>query len=130
VRSHASTSTSGGGVGGTTRRFGEIRTPQASPGEQRPVGVEVAHVVRGVARRRECVEPEHVIADDAHVRLRDRDELAPESVERRAVEPARTRLQPRRIDEVRSAYAGHVNGQVRVLTHDRARGTGMVEVNV
>ena len=58
-------------------------------GVERAVGIEVADVVRRVAGRREAVEAEHAVADDVDVLLRHRRELAPERVERVAVQPAR-----------------------------------------
>src|SRR5439155_26875767 len=61
-------------------------------GVERPVGIEVADVVGGVARRREAVEPEHAILDRVDVLLGHRRELAPERVERVAVEAARALL--------------------------------------
>src|SRR5918995_2995218 len=46
-------------------------------GVERPVRVDVADVVRGVAGRREAVEPEHALAGDVDVAPRDGGELAP-----------------------------------------------------
>ena len=65
--------------------------------------VEVADVVRGVARRGEDLEPGGAVARDPDVLLGHRCELAPELVERVAVEPPRAPLEPRGVDEVRRA---------------------------
>ena len=64
------------------------------------------------------------------VLARHRRELAPERVERVAVEPARALLQPLRIDEVRRADRRDVHLQRRVLAHEHAGGAGVVEVDV
>ena len=60
VACQASRSNSGGGVGATTARLGWIRTPAALTCVERALGVEVADVVRGVARGGEALEPEHL----------------------------------------------------------------------
>src|SRR5215213_5199428 len=70
-------------------------------GEQRAIRIEIAHVMTRVARRRKTVETEDTFVHDAHVLLRNGNELAPEVVEAVAIEPARARFQSRRIDEVR-----------------------------
>ena len=80
--------------------------------------------------RREALEPNDAVADDVHVLRRNRRELAPELVERVAVEPARARLELRRVDEVRRADLGDVNLEPRVLAHEHARGARVVEVDV
>src|SRR6185437_15232900 len=82
---------------------GEYAHAALVAGPQRPVRVEVTDVVRGVARRGERLEPEHGAGDHVDVLLRQWHELAPERVERVAVEAARTLLQPGRVDEVRRA---------------------------
>ena len=64
------------------------------------------------------------------VRLRHGRELAPQRVEGVAVEPARARLEPRRVDEVRRADLRDVHLQARVLADEHARGAGVVEVDV
>ncbi len=95
---------------------------------EHPLGVEVADVVSGMARRREAVEAEHAIADHADVRLGDGRELAPELVEEVAVEAARAFLEPGRVDEVRRADRRDVDGQARMLAargrRRRPRGRG------
>src|SRR4051812_35334385 len=53
---------------------------------ERAVAVEVADVVRGVAGRGEAVESEHPLTDDVHVVLGHGCQLAPERVERIAVQ--------------------------------------------
>ena len=58
------------------------------------------------------------------------DELAPELVERVAVQPARARFELRRVDHVRGSDLRHVNLQGGVLADERARRTGVVEVDV
>jgi hypothetical protein len=94
-------------LGRRRRRHDEAAGQDADPagvaGVERPVGVEVADVVRGVARRREALEPDDAIPDGVDVLLRNRSELAPERVERVAVETASALLQPGRVDEVRRA---------------------------
>src|SRR5262249_17154014 len=74
-------------------------------GEERPV-TEVADVVRRVAGRRERLPAEQVALGEAHVLAGHRRELAPELVERRAVEPARRAFEAARVDEVRGADLG------------------------
>ena len=69
----------------------------------------------GMARGRERLEPEGGLADDVDVLFRHRRELAPEVVERVAVEAAGAVLQLRRVDEVRGADLGDVDLQLRVL---------------
>ena len=87
-------------------------------------------MVRRVPRRGEDLEPEEAVADGVDVALGDGRELAPERVERRPVEPARARLELRRVDEVRRADLGDVHLQPRALAHERARGSRVVEVDV
>ena len=87
-------------------------------------------MVRRVARRREAGEAEHAVADDVHVRRRHGRELAPERVERVAVEPARAALEPLGLDEVRRADLRDVHLQRRVLADEHACGARMVEVDV
>ena len=97
---------------------------------ERPVLVLVRDLVRGVARRRETREADDVVADDANVRLRHGLELAPELVEGFTVQPPRARLEPGRVDEVRRADLGDVDGQCRMLPDERAGGSRVVEVDV
>ncbi len=86
--------------------------------------------MRRVAGGGEAVEPEHACADDVHVLRRHRRELAPERVERVAVQPARAALEPRRVDEVRRADLGDVHLERGMLAHEHARRAGVVEVDV
>ena len=97
---------------------------------ERAVAVQVADVVRGVARGGEAFEPEHLGADDADVLLRHRCELAPERVELLAVEPARASLEPLGVDEVRRADLRYVHLQLRVLADEHAGRARVVEVDV
>ena len=69
----------------------------------------------GMPGGRERLEPEGGLADDVDVLFRHRRELAPEVVERVAVEAAGAVLQLRRVDEVRGADLGDVDLQLRVL---------------
>ena len=87
-------------------------------------------MVRGMARRRKRLEPEHLSVDRMDVLLRHGGELAPERVERVAVEAARALLQPGRVDEVRRADRRDVHLQAGVLADEDARRTGMVEMDV
>ena len=64
------------------------------------------------------------------VLLRHGRELAPEPVEVVAVEPARARLEPRRVDEVRRPDLGDVHLEAGMLANQRARGAGVVEMDV
>jgi hypothetical protein len=99
-------------------------------GVERPVGVEVADVMGGVARRGEAVEAEHAVPDRVDVLLRHRRQLAPKRVEGVAVEAPRALLQPGRVDEVRRADRRDVHLQRRVLAHKRPGRAGVVEVDV
>ncbi len=87
-------------------------------------------MMRRVALRREAVEPEHAVADDVDVLLRHRRELAPEHVERFAVQPPRALLQPRRVDEMRRADRRHVHLEPRMLADERAGRARVVEMDV
>ena len=87
-------------------------------------------MVRRVAGRGEALEPDDLVADDVDVLRRDGGELAPECVERVAVESARARLELRRIYDVRSPDLGDVHLQAGVLADERACGAGVVEVDV
>ena len=66
----------------------------------------------------------------ADVLLRHGSELAPQRVERVAVETPGARFEPARIDQMRRAYLGDVHLQRRVLAHEHARRAGMVEMDV
>src|SRR5436190_5202340 len=99
-------------------------------GVERAVGAEVADVVVGVAGGGEALEAEHPLADDLDVRFRDGRELAPEAVERVAVEPPRAPLEPARVEEVRRADLRDVHAQGLVLPDERPRGARMVEMDV
>ena len=57
-------------------------------------------------------------------------QLAPELVERIAVEPPGAPLQPRRVDQVRRADLRHPHGQIRVLADEHARRARVVEMDV
>jgi hypothetical protein len=97
---------------------------------ERPVLVEVRDVVARVAGRGEAGEPDDVLAHREHVCGRDRGELAPELVERVAVEAPRARLEPLGVDEVRQPDLGDVHGEGRVLADEHPRRAGVVEVDV
>jgi hypothetical protein len=60
----------------------------------------------------------------------DRRQLAPQVVERVAVEASCTAFEPGRVDEVRRADFGDVDVQRWVLAHEHAGGAGMIEVDV
>ena len=121
---------SGGGETGSDVPRGLDADAGGIAGVERAVGVEVADVVRGVAGRREALEPDDAVAGDLDVLLRDGRELAPEDVERVAVEAARARLEPARVDDVRRADLGDVDAQPGVFAHERPGGAGVVEVDV
>ena len=114
----------------STKLRGAIRTPTRVARVERPVLVQHRDVVARVPGAREALEPEDVVADDADVLRGHGHELAPEPVERVAVEPARARLEPARIDQVRRADGRDVHLECRVLADDRACGAGVVEVDV
>ena len=86
--------------------------------------------MRRVPRRREGLVVEHPVAHDAYVLGRDGQERAPEAVEVLAVEPARAPFEPFGLDQVRRADLADVHEQAGVLTDERARRPGMVEVDV
>jgi hypothetical protein len=64
------------------------------------------------------------------VRFRDRRQLAPEVVERVAVEASRAALEPGGIDEVRRADFGDVDLQCWVFPDEDAGGARVIEVDV
>ena len=74
--------------------------------------------------------PTTCVADDVDVLGRDGYELAPEPVERVAVEPAGARFELRRVDHVRGSDLRDVNLQRRMLADERARRAGVVEMDV
>ncbi len=100
------------------------------PRIERPVLVEVRHMVRGVTRSWEALEPDHPLPDEADVLLRYRRELAPQRVERVAVQPPGACLEPRRVDEVRGADSGDVHEEVGVLAHEHSGGARVIEMDV
>src|SRR5262249_48667091 len=59
-----------------------------------------------------------------------RRELAPQLVECVAPQPARTRLQTARVDDMRGADLGDVHLQARMLAHERPGRAGVVEADV
>ena len=87
-------------------------------------------MVRRVTRRGEAFETDDVVADDVDVLLGHRRELAPERVERVAVEAPRARVEPAGVDEVRRADRRHVNLKAGVLADEGSRGARVVEVDV
>ena len=97
---------------------------------ERPVGVQVADVVRRVPGRGEALEPEDAVADDVDVLLRHGRELAEQGIERIGVEPARARLQLARVDDVGRPDLRDVHLEPGVLADEGAGGTGVVEVDV
>ena len=84
----------------------------------------------GMARRGEAREPDHGVPDDADVLLGHGRQLAPQLVERVAVQPPRARLEPARVDDVRRPDLGDVHRELRMLAHERPGGAGVVEVDV
>ena len=100
-------------LGRRARRHDERRSlePDACrvTGVERARRVEVRDVVPGMSGRREALETEDAVADDVDVRLGHRRELAPELVERVAVEAPRAGVELRRVDEVRRADLGDVH---------------------
>ena len=130
VCSHASRSNSGGGHGGITNPPPSDSHARRIARVERAGAVEIRDVVPGVAGCREACEPHDLVTDDVDVLGRNRGELAPELVERVAVEPARARLELRRIDDVRGPDLRDVHLQPGVLADERARGARVVEVDV
>ena len=84
----------------------------------------------GVSRGGKAFEPEHLGADDVHVLLRNRRELAPERVERVPVQTTRASFQAAGVDEVRSADLRDVHLQARLLADENAGRACVVEVDV
>src|SRR3954470_9347639 len=78
----------------------------------------------------EALPAEHVVRRDAHVRLGNRCELTPQRVEQLAIEPPRGALEPRRVDEMRSADLGHPDREAGMPPDERARGARVVEVDM
>ena len=86
--------------------------------------------MRGVAGRGNAGEADDARARDPHVALRNRCQLAPELVECVSVEPTCARLEPGGIDDVRGADRGDMDGERRVLAHERPGGARVIEVDV
>ncbi len=84
----------------------------------------------GVAGRWNAGEADDVRARDPQVALGNRCQLAPELVERVAVEPTGACLEPGGIDDVRGTDLGDVDDQGGVLTHERAGRARVVEMDV
>ena len=68
--------------------------------------------------------------DHADVRLGHGRQLAPELVERVAVQAPRARLEPGRVDDVRRADLRDMDDQPGVLPHERPGRSGVVEVDM
>ena len=106
--------------------------------DERPAGVvvEVADVVGGVAGgvldAEGVLDPGLAALEHPQVLLRDRDDLAPQPRQAllAAVEPRRARDEPLGVDEVLGAALVDVDRQVGPAAHERARGAGVVEVDV
>ncbi len=88
------------------------------------------YVMARVSRAREALEADDAISDDPDVLLGHWHELAPETVERVTVEPAGTGLESRGVDQVRRSDCRDMDLEGRELAHERARGAGVVEVDV
>ena len=86
--------------------------------------------MRGMPGGRPRLEVEHPLADYLDRRLGNRSELAPETVELVAVEPARAPLELAGVDEVRRADLADVDGQPSVPLCNRACCAGVIEVDV
>ena len=76
------------------------------------------------------MQPDDVALCDPDVRRRHRRELAPQLVERVAVQAPRARFEPGRVDQVRCTHLRHVHDQVGMPADEHAGGAGMVEVDV
>ena len=106
--------------------------------DERPAGVlvEVADVVGGVAGgvldAEGVLDPGLAALEHPQVLLRDRDDLAPQPRQAllAAVEPRRARDEPLGVDEVLGAALVDVDRQIGPAAHERARGAGVVEVDV
>lgn len=99
-------------------------------GVEGPGSIEVGNVMRRMTRAREAREPEHVVADDRDVLLRNREQAAPQPIERIPVETACAHLEPGGVDDVWRAELGDVHTDVRLLADDPSDSTCVVEVNV
>ena len=94
---------SGGGRRGEHEARGRDADAHRVARVEGAVLVQHRDVVARVAGAREALQPEHDVSDDVDVLGRDGHELAPERVERVAVEPPGARLEPARLDEMRRA---------------------------
>jgi uncharacterized membrane protein len=99
-------------------------------GVQGAVVVQVRDVMPRVSGCRKRFEPEHAVADDVNVRLRNRHELAIEPVQAVSVEAASAGLEPGRVDQVRGADLRDVHLQIWVLAHEHAGCARMIEMDV
>jgi hypothetical protein len=78
----------------------------------------------------EGLEPRDGPFGDPDVRRRDGGELTPELVEGLAVQPAGTRFEPRRIDDVRRADLGDVDDEIGVSPDEYACCARVIEMDV
>ena len=121
-------------LGWRARRHDEASALEADAcgvaGVQRSVRVEARDVVPRMTGSRKALEADHAVADDVDVLGRDRRELAPELVERIAVESARARVELRRIDEVRSSDLRDVHLQIEGSRDEHPGCACVVEVDV
>ena len=84
----------------------------------------------GVTRGRERLQADDVTRRDPDIRLGHRRELSPQLVERFSVQTAGARFEARRVDQVRRADLGDVNGKRWVTPYENPRCACMVEMNV
>ena len=129
VCSHASRSNSGGGHGGSRTRRRRPARPLRRPRRASRCRRDTR---RGARRGRVSgsTRARRPVADDVDVLGGNRHELAPELVERIAVEPACARFELRRIDDVRGSDLRDVDLERGMLADERARRARMVEVDV
>ena len=121
---------SGGGVGGRTNRRGRDPDATESPAYSVPSSCSIETWWLAWPGAREALEPEDVVADDPDALGRNGNELAPEPVERVAVQPPGAHLEPARVGQVGCAHGRHVHLERGVLADDRAGRARVVEVDV
>jgi len=121
-------------LGWGRRRPDEAVWPDANTGRiarvEGSVGRVITDVMVGVSGAREDVEVQGPVSQQPDVPLRDRSELAPQLVERVAVQPAGAPLETRRVDEVGRAHLRDVDLEAGVFANEHAGRSRVIEMDM